>query len=841
MSRDMRSKLFLIFLTSLLIALASDCESNPGPLSDTQSLSPSNVNATLLSTPEPLPIHTPVSPATPNGSGRSSVGEGSTIYPCGSCGLPVTWDAEDYCITCDTCCAWFHGPCQNIGNSTYADMEADHFRFNWTCNKCGARNANTSIYNVSTHNNFSVLLNESLDDSLLFSPGTPQGTSSPLTTNAGNNNRTRKGKKKNIFKPLRLLNINCRSLRNKDRVAELHTIIDRVRPDILVLTETWLDKSITASSIIPDHLNMTPYKADRPDQPWGGVMIAVSNEFISTEVPELKTDCESIWISINLAGAKKLLVCAYYRPDERDEKSLLELDKALSKVGDKNCHIWIAGDFNFPDFDWSDNHHPYIRPGSSSGPLHRKFLEILNEHSLTQVVNKPTRNKATLDLMLMNIESCLNRVEILPPFADHDTVLIEADITPQRVKAPPRNVYLWRKGDWDTARAEFEKFAREYLDMDKDNASINTLWGLIRDKIQFIVKEYVPSKVIKSKFNVPWIDDEIRKLIKKRDRFRSRTKHRRWDPHIAARYRTMKAEIQRAIRTKYWKYVHFTLLGLQDPDETADTSAPVKNSKRFFSFLKSQRSESCGVAPLKKDGMLISDSQGKANVLNDQFTSVFTRDDPSHIPDLGPSPHPSMPRVVVTLKGVHDLLGNLQPNKAAGPDGIHPRVLKEIKDDLAPVLVDFFQRSLNSGEVPDDWKEANVSPAFKKEDKYKASNYRPISLTSIVCKLLEHIVASNMMTHLDNNNILYDLQHGFRGKRSTVTQLISLYDDLVTTRSKKVQTDLVVMDFAKAFDKVCHRLLGMKLSHYGVRDHELQWIESFLSGQSQTDAVEGKR
>ena len=112
--------------------------------------------------------------------------------------------------------------------------------------------------------------------------------------------------------------------------------------------------------------------------------------------------------------------------------------------------------------------------------------------------------------MLMNIESCLNRVEILPPFADHDTVLIEADITPQRVKAPPRNVYLWRKGDWDAARAEFEKFAREYLDMDKDNASINTLWGLIRDKIQFIVKEYVPSKVIKPKFNVPWIDDEIR-------------------------------------------------------------------------------------------------------------------------------------------------------------------------------------------------------------------------------------------------------------------------------------------------------------------------------------------
>ena len=119
--------------------------------------------------------------------------------------------------------------------------------------------------------------------------------------------------------------------------------------------------------------------------------------------------------------------------------------------------------------------------------------------------------------------------------------------------------------------------------------------------------------------------------------------------------------------------------------------------------------------------------------------------------------------------------------------------------------------------MPDDWKEANVSPAFKKDEKYKASNYRPISLTSIVCKLLEHIVASNRMSHLDNNGVLYDLQHGFRAKSSTVTQLISLVDDLVFSRSKKVQTDLVVMDFAKAFDKVCHRLLAMKLDHYGIR------------------------
>ena len=157
-------------------------------------------------------------------------------------------------------------------------------------------------------------------------------------------------------------------------------------------------------------------------------------------------------------------------------------------------------------------------------------------------------------------------------------MLIEADITPQRVKAPPRNVFIWRKGNWSTIRAEFKTFAHEYLNMDKENVSINTLWGLIRDKIQYLVKEFVPSKTIKSKFHIPWIDDEIRRLIKRRERFRSRTKHRRWDPQVQARYRKMKAELQRMIRSKYWKYVHFTLLGLQNPDESKDPSEPVKNS-----------------------------------------------------------------------------------------------------------------------------------------------------------------------------------------------------------------------------------------------------------------------
>ena len=305
---------------------------------------------------------------------------------------------------------------------------------------------------------------------------------------------------------------------------------------------------------------------------------------------------------------------------------------------------------------------------------------------------------------------------------------------------------------------------------------------------------------------------------------------------VGAKIKELKREIQRKTRTKYWAYVHSTLLGLSDPD----TDPGGHNTKKFFSFLKSQRSESCGVSPLKKDGSLFSDPQEKANILNEQFTSVFTSDDGSNIPDLGPSPHATMDPIVVSEAGVLKLLKGLQPHKAAGPDQIHGRVLKELSIPLAPVLADLFQRSIDSGEVPDDWKEANVAPVFKKGEKYRAANYRPISLTSIVCKLLEHIVASSMMNHLENKSILHDLQHGFRRLRSTVTQLLSLYDDLARARERKVQSDVIIMDFAKAFDKVSHSRLAVKLDFYGIRDQTRSWINSFFTGRSQKVLVEGK-
>ena len=123
-----------------------------------------------------------------------------------------------------------------------------------------------------------------------------------------------------------------------------------------------------------------------------------------------------------------------------------------------------------------------------------------------------------------------------------------------------------------------------------------------------------------------------------------------------------------------------------------------------------------------------------------------------------------------------------------------------------------FRKSVATGEVPNDWRTANVTPAFKKEQKYQTENYRPISLTTVCCKIMEHVIASQIMNNGEQNNILYPLQHGFRRGRSCETQLIEFIDDLSNNLQNNQQTDVLVMDFAKAFDKVSHSLL-----HYGIQ------------------------
>ena len=198
-----------------------------------------------------------------------------------------------------------------------------------------------------------------------------------------------------------------------------------------------------------------------------------------------------------------------------------------------------------------------------------------------------------------------------------------------------------------------------------------------------------------------------------------------------------------------------------------------------------------------------------------------------------------MTPIKVVEQGVLAQLLRLNPYKATGPDDLSPRVLKELAHSICAPLTVLYQKSLDTATVPSDWKKARVSPIYKKGDKYLPSNYRPISLTCIASKLLEHIVTSNLNNFLETSGTLTPCQHGFRSCRSCESQLIELTSHISSLMDKGEEVDACFLDFSKAFDKVDHKKLVQKLSNIGVSQQIVTWVEDFLRNRTQAVVVDG--
>jgi hypothetical protein len=189
-----------------------------------------------------------------------------------------------------------------------------------------------------------------------------------------------------------------------------------------------------------------------------------------------------------------------------------------------------------------------------------------------------------------------------------------------------------------------------------------------------------------------------------------------------------------------------------------------------------------------------------------------------------------------TLKKVMD---SLKINKSPGPDGVHPRTLYELRDILCRPLSIIFNTSLCMQELPKDWKIANVTAIYKKGSKKVAGNYRPVSLTSIVCKLMETVVRDVLVDYMKNNGLFSERQFGFINGRSTVLQLLQVIDKWVNILDEGGCIDVVYCDFMKAFDKVPHIRLIEKLKYYGIGEPIIGWITQFLKDRKQRVVVNG--
>ncbi|RMC07217.1 hypothetical protein DUI87_16673 [Hirundo rustica rustica] len=174
-----------------------------------------------------------------------------------------------------------------------------------------------------------------------------------------------------------------------------------------------------------------------------------------------------------------------------------------------------------------------------------------------------------------------------------------------------------------------------------------------------------------------------------------------------------------------------------------------------------------------------------------------------------------------------------------GPGGIHPRVMRELEDELAKPLSIIYQQSWLTGEVPDNWKLASVTPIHKKDGREDPGNYRPASLASEPGKIMEQFILSVSTQNLQDGQGLRPRQPGFRRGRSCLTNLITFYDQVTRLVDAGRAVDVVYLDFSKAFDTVSHSILLDKLAAHGLDRSTLGWVRNWLDGRAQRVAVNG--
>ena len=734
-------------------------------------------------------------------------------FPCGVCKKSVRSNQRG--VACDRCDLWFHTKCMGMNTLVYNGLR----NVSWECLQCGMPNFSSSFLDEMNHkhdtNPYSLLsdTNSYTIPSLDSEQCGPIAQSSPLQKKQCSQRSNR---------PFKIVNLNLQSINNKK--AEVLLMLERDNPDIVVGTETWLKPEVSNAEIFPSCY--TIYRKDRADG-YGGVILAVKTDFVSEliNLPTDDNDIEAVFAKITLTNDSKVIIGAVYRPTNNDLTYAEKLTTHIHHVLRKHPKAvnWILGDFNLPDIDWQTrtvDGHQYLKS------INETFLELCFNNQLDQIVTEPTRGENILDIFFTNRPSLINKCKIRPGLSDHDAVYIESSVRPKKIKPVPRKIHLWKKADLDQLKASCLLMVEAFNERFNTTSPVSQMWDFLKHHLLDLEDRCVPSKMTSTKYHQPWANRKIKRLSRKKRRWFRRykiTKNTR-DKEI---YDLLKRETRTACKQAYNSYLNqiFNDDGGQ---------------KRFWSYIKSKKTENSGVAPLTDSrGVTISASEGKADILNKQFTSVFGAKDSLEIPDIHWS-YPKMQKISFTAEGIKKLLTELNEHKSKGPDNISAKLLKSLAGEISPALAVFFQATLEQGALPADWTHAKVTPIYKKGDRSLAENYRPVSLTSILCKTAEHIITSQIHRHLDNHHVLTDAQHGFRKNRSCESQLLLTTNDLHRTLEENGQVDLILLDFSKAFDKVPHSLLLHKLKNYGIDTAAVSWITAFLDGRTQEVLVEGQ-
>ena len=512
---------------------------------------------------------------------------------------------------------------------------------------------------------------------------------------------------------------------------------------------------------------------------------------------------------------------------------------------DQTPDIIIGGDFNLPHTSW-----PECSPKEGStwneAEMIATIQEICDELMLTQIVTEPTHYQGNiLDLVFTNNESLIHSCTITPTLMSISHHHLVKAYT--QYKAPMNT-------DGEAAHPRLSpldnyNFQSKDVDWDSLNESLSCVdW---RSLLEPLTVDNTLAKIHQQILGAVENNVPLRSLRRPK---KSRTKREKYN--LTRRRRRINKQLQRVTSPSRKNSLHKELIQievklykLQESSsafkEKKAIEAIKNNVKYFYSYAKKKRKIKSSIGPLinKTTKKMTTDSQEMAELLADQYDSVFS------VPATPTSTNtteqqlegPTLSNVTTTPEDFKTTIKELKSTSATGPDGIPAILLLKCAEPISIAMSIFWNKSMEKSHIPpESLKFSMIAPIHKGKTKSDPANYRPVALTSHFIKIYEKVLRNKITEHIESVNGFNKNQHGFRKGRSCLTQLLAHHDNIINLLEEGGNVDVIYLDFAKAFDKVDHKIVLAKVQKLGIQGKLLQWINEFLTNRTQSVMVNGR-
>ena len=625
---------------------------------------------------------------------------------------------------------------------------------------------------------------------------------------------------------LLIVHMNVRSLINK--MEDVLILCQNVKPDLLCITETWLNESVPQNALTPQG-----YKEIRLDRSetfkeiygrnkGGGIIVFYKEELDVEKKILCRNDYEeNLWIHVKTKCSFLLGIiyrteyCNILKETDEDESKLEKYVQSAYQICD---NVIILGDLNA---DVKAN---------SCCPNGKKVNEIFNTYGLSQIIETPTRidpktRKSTLidHIWINKQKNVILQSGTGQGLSDHFSTFISLNIQKPRLQDKIIRVRSYKNYDPQNFCKELkENINKSNILNNITDKKVNEAMNELLQIIQQTTENHAPMTEIKIRANknkIPWFTDELIHKIN----IKNKILH---DWHLYGL-----KEDQKALK-KIKNEVNHLKAKLKRKYYTEELEKHEGDSKKSWKVLN----EALGKFVKKESIEPTNMTEEKANTFNKFFATVGleiqkklkTKDHNTTFKDLqGFNFKPE------NEENIAKLIDKLQADVAVGYDNISSRIIKDSKDTLTPWLTKIINIGYETSTFPDNMKIANIKPIFKENNKEKIANYRPISILPVISKVFERSCTDQLVKFLEENDKISRTQHAYRKGHSTQTCLVEIVNQLYENKDKKNLTAIIHLDLSKAFDSISHSLLLHKLAELGLAENSINYVKSYLTNRKQ--------